>query len=128
MPLCSVQPDKDAIARDRAAVTGTSTTRPPAAVVEAGSKAGGGAAAGGSAGDVKSREARYHDALISAVPDMAGELGNLFKASEPVNLTEAETEYVVRVQKLIYFKHLVLQVRFCNFQCYFLFVSLPHPL
>ena len=110
VPLSSVQPEKDAIARDRAAVTGTSTTRPSSAGGDSAAKAAAGGPAAGGPSDMKSREARYHEALITAAPDMAEELGNLFKVCDAVNLTEAETEYVVRVHKLIYFNHLVLQV------------------
>ncbi|ERL89814.1 hypothetical protein D910_07175 [Dendroctonus ponderosae] len=41
--------------------------------------------------------------------DMLAALGPLFSSSEPVELTESETEYVVRCVKHSYARHLVLQ-------------------
>lgn len=43
---------------------------------------------------------------IAAVPELDG-LGSLFKSSKPVNLTESETEYVVKVIKHVYASHVV---------------------
>ena len=47
---------------------------------------------------------------LSAVPEIA-ELGNVFKSSPPVELTESETEYVVRCVKHVFPQHVVFQVR-----------------
>ena len=48
---------------------------------------------------------------LAAIPEFA-DLGPLFKSSDrPVELTESETEYVVRCVKHTFNKHLVLQVR-----------------
>ena len=48
---------------------------------------------------------------LSSVPEFA-DLGPLFKSSDkPVELTESETEYVVRCVKHTFNKHIVFQVR-----------------
>ena len=48
---------------------------------------------------------------LGSIPEFA-ELGPLFKSSDrPVDLTESETEYVVRCVKHIFNRHMVLQVR-----------------
>lgn len=52
---------------------------------------------------------RYAEQL-SAIPQFA-HLGPLFKSSVPVELTEAETEYMVRCIKHTFQNHIVLQVR-----------------
>lgn len=54
-----------------------------------------------------SREESYMEKL-SAIPGIQ-QLGPLFRSSETVELTEMETEYVVRCVKHVYSKHLVLQ-------------------
>ena len=46
---------------------------------------------------------------LNAIPQFAS-YGPLFKSSAPVELTESETEYVVRCIKHTYAQHLVLQV------------------
>ena len=47
---------------------------------------------------------------LSAIADFS-KLGPLFKSSEkPVELTESETEYVVRCVKHTYLRHIVFQV------------------
>ena len=46
---------------------------------------------------------------LSAIPQFAP-FGPLFKSSAPVELTESETEYVVRYVKHTYAQHMVLQV------------------
>ncbi len=47
---------------------------------------------------------------LSAIAEFS-RLGPLFKSSEkPVELTESETEYVVRCIKHMYLKHIVFQV------------------
>ncbi len=48
---------------------------------------------------------------LGAIPQFAG-FGPLFKSSNPVELTESETEYVVRCIKHTYAQHIVLQVIF----------------
>ncbi|KAG2460094.1 COPG2 protein, partial [Polypterus senegalus] len=45
---------------------------------------------------------------LSAIPEFKG-LGPLFKSSDPVQLTEAETEYVVRCIKHTFTNHIVFQ-------------------
>lgn len=46
---------------------------------------------------------------LSAIPQFAS-FGPLFKSSIPVELTESETEYVVRCVKHTYAQYMVLQV------------------
>ncbi|XP_073971109.1 coat protein (coatomer) gamma [Rhodnius prolixus] len=50
-----------------------------------------------------------HAERLSLVPQLAGLPGPLFHASEPVELTESETEYVVNCIKFTFPHHLVLQ-------------------
>lgn len=45
---------------------------------------------------------------LAAIPEFQA-LGPLFKSSEPVQLTEAETEYVVRCIKHTFSRHMVFQ-------------------
>lgn len=52
-------------------------------------------------------------ALLSTVPQLAA-LGTLFKSSEPVQLTEEETEYNINVVKHVFESHLVLQFNCTN--------------
>ncbi|GBP24818.1 Coatomer subunit gamma [Eumeta japonica] len=59
-----------------------------------------------------SREEKYSEQL-AAVPGIE-RLGPAFKTSEPVDLTEAETEYRVRCVKHVFAKHLVLQFECVN--------------
>lgn len=47
---------------------------------------------------------------LSAISQFAS-YGPLFKSSSPVELTESETEYVVRCVKHTYAQHMVLQVK-----------------
>lgn len=54
------------------------------------------------------REDNYAEKL-SAIPGIQ-QFGPLFRSSETVELTESETEYVVRCVKHVYTNHLVLQV------------------
>ncbi|MCJ8742995.1 hypothetical protein PDJAM_G00088620 [Pangasius djambal] len=54
-----------------------------------------------------SRQDIYQEQL-STIPEFQG-LGPLFKSSEPVQLTEAETEYVVRCIKHTFAGHMVFQ-------------------
>lgn len=54
-----------------------------------------------------SREDNYTEKL-SAIPGIA-QLGPLFRSSDTAELTESETEYVVRCIKHVYTSHLVLQ-------------------
>ncbi|XP_006649665.1 coatomer subunit gamma-1 [Oryza brachyantha] len=51
--------------------------------------------------------------ILSSIPEFSG-FGKLFKSSEPVELTEAETEYAVNVVKHIYGSHVVLQYNCTN--------------
>ena len=45
---------------------------------------------------------------FAAIPEIA-QLGPLFKSSQPAELTESETEYVVHCIKHVFAGHLVLQ-------------------
>uniref|UniRef100_A0A8C2QAF8 Coatomer subunit gamma n=1 Tax=Cyprinus carpio TaxID=7962 RepID=A0A8C2QAF8_CYPCA len=54
-----------------------------------------------------SRQDIYQEQL-AAIPEFKG-LGPLFKSSEPVQLTEAETEYVVRCIKHTFTNHMIFQ-------------------
>ncbi len=55
---------------------------------------------------------------LSAIPQF-NSLGPLFKSSDmPTELTESETEYVVRCVKHTYKNHLVFQVRFAGLTSY----------
>ncbi|KAK1651767.1 hypothetical protein QYE76_069572 [Lolium multiflorum] len=51
--------------------------------------------------------------VLSSIAEFSG-FGRLFKSSEPVELTEAETEYAVNVVKHIYERHVVLQYNCTN--------------
>ncbi|CAM0152592.1 unnamed protein product [Urochloa decumbens] len=51
--------------------------------------------------------------MLSSIPEFSG-FGKLFKSSEPVELTEAETEYAVNVVKHIYDSYVVLQYNCTN--------------
>lgn len=51
--------------------------------------------------------------MLSSIAEFSG-FGRLFKSSEPVELTEAETEYAVNVVKHIYESHVVLQYNCTN--------------
>lgn len=56
-----------------------------------------------------SRQDLYAEQL-SKVPELAAlNLGPLFKSSQPVGLTESETEYVVKCVKHVFARHVVLQ-------------------
>ena len=59
---------------------------------------------------------------LAAIPDFAN-LGPLFKSSSlPVELTESETEYVVRCVKHAFSRYMVFQVSDQNLSC-----VLGHP-
>ncbi|KAM3314686.1 hypothetical protein ACQJBY_033466 [Aegilops geniculata] len=51
--------------------------------------------------------------MLSSIAEFSG-FGRLFKSSEPVELTEAETEYAVNVVKHIYENHVVFQYNCTN--------------
>ncbi|ONL95695.1 Coatomer subunit gamma [Zea mays] len=51
--------------------------------------------------------------MLSFIPEFSG-FGRLFKSSEPMELTEAETEYAVSVVKHIYDGYIVLQYNCAN--------------
>lgn len=59
------------------------------------------------------REESYAEKLAS-IPELASLPGPLFKSSEPTQLTESETEYVVRCIKHCFPHHLVLQFECLN--------------
>lgn len=50
-----------------------------------------------------------HSATFASVPSLAS-LGTLFKSSNPIELTESETEYVVSCIKHVLPEHVVFQV------------------
>ncbi|CAA0830904.1 Coatomer subunit gamma [Striga hermonthica] len=54
-----------------------------------------------------------YERLLSAIPEFAS-FGKLFKSSQPVELTEAETEYAVNVVKHIFDSHVVFQYNCTN--------------
>jgi len=56
----------------------------------------------------KKKEKADPAAVIYAIPELAS-LGRVFRSSQPVELTEDETEYVVRCIKHIFADHVVLQ-------------------
>jgi len=56
----------------------------------------------------KKREKVDPASVIYAIPELAS-LGRVFRSSQPVKLTEDETEYVVRCIKRIFADHVVLQ-------------------
>ncbi|OBS78938.1 hypothetical protein A6R68_18683, partial [Neotoma lepida] len=53
---------------------------------------------------------------LAAIPEFMS-LGPLFKSSEPVQLTEAETEYFVRCIKHVFTDHIVFQLSNGTFSC-----------
>lgn len=58
-----------------------------------------------------SREKTAHE-LITGIPELAAllpQLGPILRSSEPVELTESETEYVVRCVKHCFARHILLQ-------------------
>ncbi|XP_010254880.1 PREDICTED: coatomer subunit gamma-2 [Nelumbo nucifera] len=54
-----------------------------------------------------------YEKMLSSIPEFSS-FGNLIKSSEPVELTEAETEYAVNVVKHIYDGHVVFQYNCTN--------------
>ncbi|KMZ56280.1 Coatomer subunit gamma-2 [Zostera marina] len=54
-----------------------------------------------------------YERLLSSIPEFSN-FGLLFKSSDPVELTEAETEYAVNVVKHIYDEHIVFQYNCTN--------------
>lgn len=65
-------------------------------------------AGGAEAAAAASAQAQKYTEELSAIPDMA-EFGAVLKSSPVVELTEAETEYVVSLVKHIFKEHVVLQ-------------------
>ncbi|RZF43391.1 hypothetical protein LSTR_LSTR001652 [Laodelphax striatellus] len=60
------------------------------------------------------REENYYATKLNNIPEIANLNGPLFCSSEPVQLTESETEYVVRCIKHCFPHHLVLQFECLN--------------
>ena len=58
----------------------------------------------------RTREEVTHAQELMAIPEMK-EFGSVLKSSPLIELTEAETEYVVSVIKHIFKEHVVFQVR-----------------
>jgi coatomer protein complex subunit gamma len=77
-----------------------------AAAVSTGGATVPGASSGASASQVASSN-MYED-LLASIPELKG-LGKVFKSSEPVDLTEQESEYVVSCVKHVFARHAVFQ-------------------
>lgn len=78
---------------------------------EANKAAAAASAPGGANGPSSKPTATRHDMFVekfSSIPEIAA-LGPLFKSSQPAELTESETEYVVQCIKHVFPAHLVLQ-------------------
>ncbi|KAK7588230.1 hypothetical protein V9T40_005475 [Parthenolecanium corni] len=60
------------------------------------------------------REESFANRLSSSIPDLSEICGSLFKSSEPVDLTESETEYVVKCYKHCFSKHVVFEFECIN--------------
>ncbi|KAJ1964672.1 coatomer subunit gamma [Dipsacomyces acuminosporus] len=104
-----------------AVLTGTTLTAPSSAKQAAGkgdaSEASGGVSGGSAASgfvDVYEQQAQYASKL-NAIPEIAA-FGDqpLVSSQKPVELTEAETEYVVRCVKHVYESHIVFQFDITN--------------
>lgn len=67
-----------------------------------------GPASGAEAAAAASAQAQKYTEELTAIPDMA-EFGSVLKSSPVIELTEAETEYVVSLVKHIFKEHIVLQ-------------------
>jgi len=80
---------------------------PSLSLAPAEGKASEGGAKAGEGQSAASKQSAYADQL-AAVPAFA-KLGPLFKSSQPIELTESETEYVVVVVKHTFARHVVLQ-------------------
>ncbi|KAK3240866.1 hypothetical protein CYMTET_49332 [Cymbomonas tetramitiformis] len=79
-------------------------------------KAAGGAAAASKPGQNSAPEVPQADAyaeVLNEIPELA-DLGRLFKSSAPVELTEAETEYMVKCVKHVFPEHVVFQFSCSN--------------
>ena len=81
-----------------------------ATVTEPGGRSAGGSANGDKGSTVRAAASKQdiHAERLAAVPELAA-LGPLFKSSEPVELTESETEYVVRAVKHTFADYIVFQ-------------------
>ncbi|CAM9356473.1 unnamed protein product [Phaeothamnion confervicola] len=113
-----------AYAQHEAAMQGQPLTLASLPVVEepaalaAAAGAGKGGGAGGKAGRpmtaaAASAEAEDPAAHLYKVPELAA-LGRVFRSSPPVELTESETEYVVRCVKHVFATHVVLDFAVSN--------------
>ena len=80
-----------------------------APVLKAPTAAAGGAGSRGAATATGGDAQAGYAAAMERIPQLAV-LGNLFKSSKPVELTESETEYVVTCVKHVFPEHLVFQV------------------
>ncbi|PHH87648.1 hypothetical protein CDD83_8592 [Cordyceps sp. RAO-2017] len=70
-------------------------------------------AGGAEAAASASAQARRYAEELMQIPEM-GEFGNVLKSSPVIELTEAETEYVVTVVKHVFEEHIVLQYEVKN--------------
>jgi len=94
---------KDAAAKRSAAAAGGATQGPSAA---AGGPSSGAQAEGAAGGDT-------YSAQLAQIPQFAT-FGPLFKSSQPVELTESETEYVVNCVKHVFADRIVFQFNVTN--------------
>ena len=97
----------DAEDRTKKLTATTPSLKPPKVGPAKAAQTGAEAAASASAA------AQRHAQELLQIPEMR-EFGNVLKSSPPVELTEAETEYVVSVVKHIFKEHIVLQYEVKN--------------
>ncbi|PSS03240.1 coatomer subunit gamma [Coniella lustricola] len=97
----------DAEDRTKKLTASTPSLKPPKVTPNKAAPSGAEAAASASAA------AQQYSQELLAIPEMA-EFGSLLKSSPVVELTEAETEYVVKVIKHIFKEHIVLQYDITN--------------
>lgn len=97
----------DAEDRTKKLTASTPSLKPPKVSTTKAAPSGAEAAASASAA------AQQYAQELMAIPEMK-EFGNVLKSSPTVELTEAETEYVVKVVKHIFKEHIVLQYDITN--------------
>ncbi|KAF3768471.1 hypothetical protein M406DRAFT_286405 [Cryphonectria parasitica EP155] len=97
----------DAEDRTKKLTASTPSLKPPKVAPTKAAPSGAEAAASATAA------AQQYAQELMAIPEMK-EFGNLLKSSAVVELTEAETEYVVKVVKHIFKEHIVLQYDITN--------------
>ncbi|RKO90489.1 adaptin N terminal region-domain-containing protein, partial [Blyttiomyces helicus] len=96
---------EEAAARSRARTAAADITSP---TLRSPSASASGAGASSSAGNAAPSGPDAHTAAMERIPELAV-LGNIFKSSNPVELTESETEYGVTCIKHVFPQHVVFQ-------------------